>query len=386
MNSKLRTQTMSIFVTSLFLARCGEATFGTGSSGRGSDNTPETSSLAGLDWYWQCDSAPGSAPSQEKGRRVITGSGTHEMSKQEFEKGVPVSISGKLCPPAKYPRDIVFVVDVSRSMAMDRPQDGNDAITNQSCNRMRAIEEVIADATSQGSDARFGITTFTNVEIHSSAMFANKDELFADIGKINNSTPAEAICAAVLGTYYGKGMSGANTLLSGSRKNAIKEIYFVSDGAPEDGSAGPDIATAMKTNGITIDGQSHKVQIATAMIGSTLATNATKLKEMASLDPSGNPLTANGVKASDLAKTLRGFAENKIDDGTLKYRPVGEDDWTSVALKGNMTGNDFKIPNFNLSPAEAPDGLEVSFEYRDKYNNVYASGGTIKWTVQKKKP
>jgi hypothetical protein len=116
---------------SLMLVGCGSASFQSGGSGGsgnttprkpGNTNNPSNQKLTSLTWYWQCNSDPGAAPETKEGDVVLNGEGDHEIAKESMGPGVPMTIGGRVCPPEKYPRDIVFVIDVSGSM-IDRSGD-----------------------------------------------------------------------------------------------------------------------------------------------------------------------------------------------------------------------------------------------------------------------
>lgn len=331
--------------------------------------------LTSLNWYWQCANDPGTAPVQGVSDAVIKDGGNHSFSTTNFAKDVPVTISGRLCPPSKYPRDIVFVIDVSGSMQQ------NDKEKSRSCGRLAAVKNIIANAVTQGKDARFGLVTFSdNVKAQSSAMFADDANLFADIGGAAN--PAAILCDTNGNTAYGAGLSAAEKILKSSRAGAIKEIYFISDGEPTDLDAsmvslGVPIASRLRLPGVSISGTMTPVKIATVKLGKE--DGAVLKNNIASRDKNGNPFYALATDASLLADTLNKLAANDIDTGTVKYRPIGDPNWTEIVIKDLVKDYNFTIPAFNTSVASAPNGLEVSFEYSDLHNNIYSNQGTIQW-------
>lgn len=376
---------LKITLFGMLVASCGSSNFAGsgGGKGKGSDANPTTTptpttepvpidpsvSLTSLNWYWQCKTDPGTAPVQGPLDAVVKDGGDHGFSTTNFANDVPVTISGRLCPPSKYPRDIIFVIDVSGSMQ------SNDKEKTNSCGRLAAVKTIIANAVANGKDARFGIVTFSdNVKAQSSAMFADDANLFADIGGATN--PQNILCDHGGNTAYGNALSGAEQILKSSRSGANKEIYFISDGEPTD-NAGPSIASRLRTSGVSINGTLTPVQIATVMLGKD---DGLILKnDIASKDKNNNPFYALATDASLLAETLNKLAANDIDTGSIKYRPVGNPSWTEVSLMELVKDYNFSLPSFNTSSASAPNGLEVSFEYRDLHNNVYSNKGTIKW-------
>jgi hypothetical protein len=342
-------------------------------------STPLPETITSLTWYWQCASDPGAAPVTKGSDVVLSGEGSHTIKKDSISAGVPITISGRVCPPTKYPRDIIFVIDVSGSMTGTSMAPGTDRpnATTKRCGRIDAVETIISDINAQGGDSKFGIVTFSTIkERASTAMFTDKTNLFADIA--SGTTAESVLCAGIDNTSYGAGLSGAEDLLKNGRAGALKEVYFISDGEPTDGTDGNTVATRLKSVGIDIRNKKYPVQIATVMLGSA---SDTKLKPLASIDKSGSSLHAIAKDATKLAATLNSLAANEIDDGVIRYRPTGTEKWTEVALKPNMKGFDFVIPAFQMTPDTAPNGLDVGFEYVDHHNNKYSSGGNITWSV-----
>jgi len=368
-------------VTVFFLLNsCGSASFDSGTSGRPNGNATGTPGYTGqkvdqLTWFWQCESSPASHAATQGGHVVIEGDGDHTFKSKSFDK-TPLVFSGKVCPPVTYPRDIVFVIDVSRSMDGWGAK-GNDPLTGKSCGRLKAVEAIVNDITARGGDSRFGIVTFsTGVEAKSTTMYPSRASLFADISKGGNIE--DTLCAGIDGTNYGDGLGAAEAMLSGSRDGAMKEIYFVSDGEPTDVSAGPDAAKRLKAGIITNGGKNTPVTIATTMIGTG---DDTVLKsQIASLDSNGVPLHARSVQAGQLASTLSKLAENKITEGKILYRPIGSDPWQEISLSPDIKDYSFSLPSITLDMSVAPKGLEVTFEYRDQKKNVYSSQGRILWS------
>ena len=360
---------------------CGSAKFGDGSSGKPNGNATGTPGYTGqkvdqLTWFWQCDSAPASQPATQGGNVVISGSGDHTFKSTSFDK-TPLTFSGKVCPPVTYPRDIVFVIDVSGSMVDGFRRVGNDTMVANSCGRLKAVEAIVNDITARGGDSRFGIVTFsTGVVAKSSTMFSDRVNLFADIAKGGNIE--DTLCAGISDTSYGEGLGAAEAILSGSRPGAVKEVYFVSDGVPTDGTAGATVAERLKNQGVVIEGKNIPVTLATAMLGPG---DDTILKtQIASVDSNGAPMHVGSVQAAQLASTLSKLAENQITEGKMQYRPIGTDPWQEISLTQSLKDYSFSVPSITLDKSVAPKGLEVTFEYRDKKKNVYSSQGRILWS------
>jgi hypothetical protein len=371
---------MNFFATIALLSACGSASFDGGTSGQQNGNATGTPGYTGqkvdqLTWFWQCESAPAPQPATKGGDVVIYGGGDHRFKSASFAQ-TPLIFSGKVCPPVSYPRDIVFVVDVSLSMGGNGGNDPKKGVgTAVNCGRLGAVDTIINDITSRGGNSQFAIVTFSSgVVAKSNQMWSNKASLYPDIAK--TGTIANTLCAASGNTDYGSGMAAAEAILKGGRANSMKEVYFISDGEPTD-ALGPKIAQRLKSPGITIEGKTTPVTVATTMLGN--GDDTVLRTKMASLDSSGNPIHARSVNAGELAATLSKLAANEIISGKMLYRPIGTDAWQEISLTQSMKGYDFQVPSIKLDRGVAPNGLEVTFEYRDQHNNIYSNTGKISW-------
>lgn len=394
---------MSTFAWLLFSTACGDAKFGNSASnadhssdakpsaspnasggpaaqdsGRGDPrvspvptDSGATKPFSSLTWFFQCDSTKVDPP-KAKGDDdpVIEGSGPFEFQPEKL-KGTPITVSGHLCRPSDLPRDIVFVIDTSGSMG---PQLGNhDPRVNGTCSRLQAVQSVIQSI--PAGTARFSIVTFSDhVNFASSAMFEKADELYNDAK--HGGQLADVVCEADGGTNYREALSKAGAILERGRPKATKEIYFVSDGEPDDGYDGEFEATALKS-GVKIGQDWVPVAIATVMLAGNDQVLETKI---ASKDRSGKPMHAYVSAAANLAKVLTDLAANGFESGTLKYRPTGTLVYKTLSLLEHVQGYDFSLPSFSISKEDAPSGLEVLLEYYDRHANRYSSGGKLTWS------
>lgn len=368
----LNVSTPHIWATPIFallLASCGSARFDSGTNSRTNDAVYHGQDVEQLTWFWQCKTSPAASPAGFKNKVVIEGGGEHRFHGSSFAN-TPLIFSGKVCPPATFPRDIVFVIDVSGSMG---GWGGNDPKVNNSCGRLRAVQSIISGVEGGNGSTQFAIVTFSSgVAAKSSSMYGTAASLFADIAK--NGAVSNTLCAAGGETNYGAGLSAAEDILSGSRLGATKEIYFVSDGEPTD-SDGPTVAARLKSSGVEIEGGKRApVSIATVMLGDA---KDDKLRQLTSKPE----MHAGAVSAGDLADVLGQLAENDIVEAKIKYRMIGDDEWKEVILMDKLDDYGFAIPTLNIDPIIAPDGLEVSFEYRDKHDTIYSEEGKILWTT-----
>ena len=320
-----------------------------------------------LNWFWQCDSSPVPKPAEKPSEHVVEGIGPHSVEGGKL-KGTPIVFSGHLCEPKRRQRDIVFVVDVSGSMNENDPRVGD------SCGRLQAIESVLASVS--GGSANFAIATFGTGNTRSSTkLFDNQTALFADIAAGRNI--ADILCYADGGTNYNAGLTRAAELLQFSREKAGKEVYFVSDGKPNPGQDGISIASSMKNTGVAINGALHLVTIATVMMAGV---DQVLEKFIASVDSNGKPMHAFVAQTTELAKVLTDLSDNKIVGAELRYRLIGSIEYTVLNLLDHLQGFDFVLPSINIDLENGSEGLEVEYEYFDKHDNRYTTGGKLQWT------
>jgi hypothetical protein len=332
--------------------------------------TPEP--YESLSWLWQCEtSSPPASPLRalvqdaEPSVVVLKGGGTHELDKDKIA-GTPVIFSGTLCPPADQPRDIVLVIDSSGSMT------DNDPLVGGTCGRLQAVQSVIASLP-QGP-SRMGLVTFgSDLGATSGQLFETQDQLFAAIAP--GGLIADVLCAADGTTNYDAGLNQASALLSAGRAEASKEIYFVSDGAPNADATGVNIAATLKNPGLLVGARTVPVMIGTVMLAGT----DTVLEQLiASKDPvTGKPLHVFAAQTDLLAKALEDLSKNEIAAAELKYRLSDTADYTSLDLRQYLNGLDFTLPPITLSADEAVSSVEVVLEYTDKKGSKSTSTGTL---------
>lgn len=369
----------------LALSSCGSATEFGGGNAKNSDATkteakepPGSEDPAVLDepytnltWFWQCDAQPVEAPKAQSDQEVVVeGQGPHQFPPEKLA-GTKVTLAGHLCPPTQVPRDIVFVIDTSGSMIDNDPRVGD------TCGRLNAVKSAIASVP-KGA-AKFGLATFnSDLDRSSTAMFDDEASLFADVSAGGNI--ADVLCNQSGGTNYDAGLTRAQALLQGGRANAAKEVYLVSDGQPTLGQDGIGLATTLKTSGILIGGNSVKVSIATIM----LAGFDTVLENfIASRDSNGKPLHAFAAQTGELTKILTQLADNALVRGELRYRPIGGKNWQTLNLMDYLKdGFNFSLPSFTIDMNDAPMGIEMSYEYFDKRDNMYSGGGKLVWVKE----
>jgi uncharacterized protein YegL len=360
------------------LSGCGNDAGFTGDTGKRNDSDltkgvpvakdkDATKPFTAVNWFWQCDSNPVPAPAEKPTEYMVEGTGPHIMESSML-KGTPVVFSGHLCEPKQRMRDIVFVVDVSRSMNQNDPRVGN------SCGRLQAIESVMSSV--EAGNANFAIITFgSSISRSSTMLFDSKTALYTDVAGTGDI--ADVLCDAAGGTNYDAGLTRAAELLQYSREDAGKEVYFVSDGKPEDDRDGISIATSMKNTGVAINGALHTVTIATVMMAGQ---DEVLEKFIASVDSNNKPMHAFVSQTAELAKVLTALSNNEVVGAELRYRQIGTVDYTVLDLLDHLQGFDFVLPSININVEDGSEGLEVEYEYFDKHDNRYTTGGRLLWT------
>lgn len=304
---------------------------------------------------------------------VVSGQGSHSLSSKYLDKKLSLRFAGEVCDVQGLPRDIVFVVDVSGSMG---GVNGNDPIVNGTCGRRIAIESVVASA-GENSGVRYGIVTFSsNVVAKSSAMQPSIAALTNDILSAAGKTQInDVLCAAISGTNYDAGLKGVNQVFSSGRANAVKELYFVSDGAPDPGNEGKPAAAALRTTGVTVGGKTTPVMIATTMLGTE--DDSILKNDIASKDANGAPIHARVDRASDLADTLKTLSNNRLVDGNVTYGVKGQTQKATVSLIQFLKSPTYMSDKASLDSTTFQGGIDIQIQFKDKASNVDQKTGTI---------
>jgi len=378
----LRTNCLALYAVasmSAALSACGSERFGaaqgpvftTGDARRQEGSYDPTVHGAYLTWFLPCDDANPGQPVTQDGKPVLfTGSGDHHVSKSDVANH-PISLSGSVCAAPGSKRDIVLLVDVSGSMKDNDPRRGN------SCARLRALDQVL-QVVAKGTGNQFAVATFSSrVEYASSGFFNNGRDLYQDLAAGGNI--ADVICAATDGTNYQAGLQEAMNLLSLGRGDALKELFFLSDGAPDRGKEGVDIADQLKAGAISIDGKRIKTTIATVMVGG--ANDDILKNKIASRAPDGTVLHAR-ADAGNLAEILGQLAQNGIQSGYLSYRSLtheGEGKWQRVDLRPYLREGGFMLPSMAVNPATVTVGVEIRIEYYDRTGKKFLVTGRLLW-------
>ncbi len=299
------------------------------------------------------------------------GEKTLESPVLALQKLNSLKISGAVCKPSESPRDIIFIVDVSGSM-----DEITDPITNGNCWRSTAITSAIK-AIGENSIHRFAVVTFSStIRAKSTNFFSNRTDLFKDLTKTNNAV-TDVLCAAYDGTYYDEGISGAKKIFTQDARESLKEIYFISDGMPNEGHDGIAAAAELKSTGIQGPAGTQLVNIATIMIG--FFEDDTKLRSVASVNANNIPLHARISDASKLVVTLNQLAASLTTSAQLTIKAIGSSLQKSFDIFKILKGDQFDMDALEFKSEDYPHGIQFSIETHDNRSRTMQKTSNIHW-------
>ncbi|MBF0441117.1 MAG: VWA domain-containing protein [Oligoflexales bacterium] len=336
--------------------------------------------ISKLTWYWKCvlDKDDSNVPvSSDAAAPVFVGEGKHEIPFDMLPDRIPLALDGKLCAPRPAMRDIVFVIDVSGSM-----NDNDPRRADRGCGRYDAVRTIISKY-SNGTNVRFGIVTFDyKIRYQSPAFYSDQASLFDAIVAKQGGEASDVICDYRNTTYYDVALSGAKALLETGRASATKEIYFVSDGLPEGGHEGADIASSLKTTGVSIEGVNVQSTIATILLIGDDGKNEVLEGQIASRDAQGKPLHALVTSASQLADALVSLSETTVRKAVIAVGPSGGA-LTEYDIMKSSNGTSFSLPPVEIDKASAASGIQVVYTFWDSFGFKYSYSGTISFVTGK---
>ncbi|MBF0441415.1 MAG: VWA domain-containing protein, partial [Oligoflexales bacterium] len=337
--------------------------------------TPKPSLLE-IKWQLDCKKENvAQVPSSDPLKPIIFGEGEHKLTANPITDPVPLTILGSVCKNEKLLRDIVFVVDVSGSMG--RASISDPRRTDGGCGRLDAVSSITEKYGSMGN-FQFALTTFsTDTMFEGNSFYGTRDEFFSStIRQAKVTDIGDVLCDFTNGTNYNTAFEAARRVLLKGRENATKEIYFISDGAPDpsylDGIA---VASDLKTNGVTINSKKIPVTIATIM----LKGNDTLLREsIATRKPDGTPLHAYVSSSSDLVETLYGLTLFEVTRAEIEYS-IGGAEAVKVDVLSHMdkSTNLYTIPPVTITKADSLIPIPVKYSYWDNKGEVTILSGTL---------
>lgn len=224
-----------------------------------------------------------------------------------------------------------------------------------------AAAEFVNGLLTDGSQIKVGLADFSgNNHVSEQLVGVNgKDGLNAAINSKLNANHSD-------GTSYTAGLEAAKNILENG-SNTQKFIVFISDGEPNWGNYGTDIADQLKQSGVTI-----------MTVGIDLADNqATHLKNISSADDKGSPLYygAAATALNDVLNKLRETITNKIYAGTgaVMTDVINTDkfDFVDFVTADNRLTNNNGILTWNIGNI-GQERQYVSFKVRLKDGNTEA--------------
>jgi len=310
-----------------------------------------------LAWEWQCASTPTSLTPKklELGQVLLKGAGPHQISTTS-DFSMNIDIRGQICQPQNLAREIVLVVDVSGSMG---GVDGSDPLAVD-CGRKTAIKALL-DNLKLEKDVKIGLITFDDVVIVNSVTMMKPADFELLHLKDNE------LCVAGDGTNYVGALAEAQTMLATGLATSKKEVFFLTDGLPNDLNDSANKAAEVRIN----------ATIAAVMLGNA---DDTHLKNsIASKGANNLPLFAKAVDANQLALVLSELVSNEIVSGILRYRAIDSETWQEEDLLEAAEEFEFTVDRLSFDRKDYPKGFEFEFNYLDKFGIATSNLGKITW-------
>ncbi len=292
-------------------------------------------------------------------KAAISGQGDHEVDLNDNDD-LTLSIQGTLCSPESQSREIVFVIDVSGSMA------DNDPLVAGTCGRAQAVAAIV-NSVSQAANTRIGLVTFGTGVARSTGALVDHQTF------VQSTYFTEAVlCEAVGNTNYQAALAQSIAMLTAARPDSVREVYFISDGFPTGGQNGFTEAATLK------DPMGINATIATLM----LTGNDAALKSIASTDSNGLPRHAKTDEASQLAEIIKDLSQSEVVHAVLRYREIGTSEWTEMDLEAHIKDRNYVVKLNSVQLIDYPNGLEVELEFIDTRGQSTFNSGRLVWNAQ----
>lgn len=271
-------------------------------------------------------------------------------------------------------RDIVLVVDVSGSTQDSDPTRKNDG----KCARYDAVKSVINLAKAQ-SDARFAVVTFdSNVVRRTPGFFPDLEQMF--IGEL----PENILCRHGLATNYKSALeSAADIFTSYAIADHLKELYFLTDGAPTyvSGNSAYSCNFEVFCSGIP-QAQGLKAQgvvLGTVMLGGTQSGSDYLRDYIASSGPDNLKLHVQAENSSQLVEKLTKLAADNLVGGRIYYRDIGSSMWMNMDMLPITQTGVFQSSPIIFDSNHFPSGLEVQIRYTTSRGFNHAAYAFLRW-------
>jgi uncharacterized protein YegL len=366
-NRALITASISVLICAGLLSACGnEADF----NGQQAtlDALPEPSklppppkqvpepaaALVELSWNWDCQSAEeeGSSLNLLDEGMTLKGGGMHEISVLEKDELI-INLNRRHCRTEDAPREIVFVIDVSGSMNSNDPTNRTTGL----CGRSEAIRSIMATVSGR-DDVRAAVVTFDD------RMRATTNKLLAlPLFEASTAYTPANLCLNSGGTNYQAGLTEAIKIFADARSDAVRELYFISDGEPGTNQDGLAESVILK------DPARTRATIATLMIDG----NDQKLINIASKDRMGVPLHRKTANALELASLINELSEKQPSRATISYRGIGDQEWYMEDLSSTLQLESAEVQLPSISRGNFPKGLQFKIECFDNLGMSFST-------------
>jgi len=258
-----------------------------------------------LQWRIPCGQ---NTPGVDSGN-ILVGGGAHQFEPIALQKEMDLKISGTLCPPQDRPRDLILIFDVSGSMDDTDPYQ-NSTLESATCGRYQAYLSVLDTL---GSGSRLSIVTFSTSPVIWSDKFYS-DRISLEKALLSqfpqNLKIQDILCTAFGETNYASAFDRAIILASNFRSTAQKEVYLLTDGAPNSGAEGFDKATTLKTT--------YNVRLGSVLLNRT--DSASRARETLAQIVSSPELTVEASSAGALAGQFQSLTRNVIESASISLQ------------------------------------------------------------------
>lgn len=310
-----------------------------------------------LYWTLACESGQRAAERTANNDVQIWGMGEHKVVRTD--QTFPVQINGQVCNPQSGVRDILFIADVSSSMG---GLSGADRERSGTCGRKQAVEKVVSTLATDGR-ARVGVMTFGRDVKKDSKGFLS----IADAKQ--NFVNSDVLCASIDTTNYRAPLEQAIEYFKNARANAVREIYFISDGEPDsEASNGSAAAKTLRDQ--------YGVTIVTMMIKGK---DEVLIQHIASKDQNGQPMHTKVEDSADLVAAISKMSDRRIIGAKMRLRAKGAPAWEDRGIDkaGEAPQFSWEIPNFSMEAF--PHGVEFELDTWDQQAKHYVTAGSVIW-------
>jgi von Willebrand factor type A domain len=325
-------------------------------------------------WFMGCD-ATDHAPVAQPGQIVLNGLNIDAV--RENFQGTKMVFQGRVCPPATYARDVVFMVDVSGSMWYPDA----DPVVNNSCNRLINLESMIAGLP---AGSQFGVVAFEEIiAAASTKYYDNKAALYAELTQNGAKPIADIICGASGISLFDVGLNAAKDLMLRGRGGQVqKELVLLTDGNSEGSTshntAALNIAKDLRLTGINVGGANFKVQIAGLRVAPAQVDSF--LQASVSADINGVAMVDSINQSAAVSQRLNTLTFGILDTAKISYGPTGSTNSILINLKPILASDfTFNVANGPLVLDRGQTGYDATISYADTRGNTKSVTAKMSW-------